>query len=138
MLKRLISVLTCLACACSVYFVNKTPIFANFSPELELYIGAPDSTAEIITVDTNKVPFLLNVCGEAFTIVKYEFNLNEFLDEFSASTVFTEKLENGVSYYAYSNKIKYNQTINGRKINLQVFIGEQMVKVGSPIICGSF
>ena len=138
MFKRLASVFLCLLCLSSVCYFNKTPIFSNYSPKLELYIGAPNSTAQIITVNSKEVPLLSNVCGEAFTTCKNTFKLNEFLQNFSAKIIFTESLEQGVCYYAYSNKIKYNQTVNDKKVNIQVFIGEQTVKVGSPIICGSF
>ncbi len=138
MFKRVIPILLSAVCLCMVCYVNRTPVFGKFASELELYIGAPDSTAQIITVNAEKVPFISSVYGEAFTTSREEFNLNQFLDEFRAEMVFTESIEQGVSYYAYSSNIKYGQLINGKRVNLQVFIGDSTVKVGSPIICGSF
>lgn len=138
MFKRLVCIFLSAVSLVAVGYLNRTPVFGEFASELEVYIGAPDSTAQIIIVDADKVPKTNEVCGEAFTTNKQNFDLNNFLSKFSAKLLFAESIEGGTSYYAYSSKIKYNQTVNGKKVNLQVFIGENSVKVGSPIICGSF
>jgi hypothetical protein len=54
-----------------------------------------------------------------------------------AKIIFTEQIEEGTSYYAYSPTIKYRTKIKNKIINLQIFVGKG-VKVGSPIIFGSF
>ena len=71
-------------------------------------------------------------------IEKQEFELHSFLLEMGARIVFSEKTDKKVCYYAYSPKIKYIERVNNHNINLHIVIGENSVKVGSPIIYGSF
>ena len=138
MFKKLCCLFLSLISLVAVGYLNRAPVFGGFASELEVYIGSPDSTAQIITIGVEQIPITNGVCGEAFTTKKQDFDLNGFLSKFSAKLLFSESIEGGISYYSYSSKIKYNQTVNGKKVNLQVFIGENSVKVGSPIICGSF
>jgi hypothetical protein len=49
-----------------------------------------------------------------------------------------EETEEGINYYAYTEKLTTEKIIRGKKINLHIFIGESEVTIGTPIIYGSF
>lgn len=137
MLKRLFTCGLAVACLFSVYFTNKTPIFSDYGKNYELYIASASSSAKIINVNDKEFPFVFNVKGQAVSLDKQTFDLDAFISDFNAKIVFSEQVAGGDLYYAYSPKIKYKKKIGSDTVNLQVFIGEQ-VKVGSPIIFGSF
>ncbi len=131
----------CLTCALLVFctcFVNRVPVFKDYASELEVYLNSRDSTADFVTVPVTNFVFLNNIYGESFKTNKEEFDLQNFLEDFSATLINTEQTSYGVSYYAFSKKIKYRTTLFNRPINLHVFISSDTVTVGSPLISGSF
>lgn len=121
-----------------VYFVNKKPVFIDYSNTFTLYTNSNSSNCSFKSVDRLEYLFSINVFGEGCCINKDEFNLEEFLDDFSAKVLLVEQTDSTISYYAYSKKIKYLQVIKGLKINLHVAISGDMVYLGSPVIYGSF
>ena len=121
----------------ALYFYLNTPIFKDYANQFEVYIGDASSSAQITRVTKSEFYFLDGVGGESFKTDKDGFELDRFLSEFSAKIVFTERIAEGTSYYAYSPKIKYRKTVKGKTINLHVFIGKE-VSVGAPLILGSF
>jgi hypothetical protein len=137
MAKRIFTCIMAGICLCSVYFLNKTPIFSGYAESYELYIASASSSAKIITVSEKIFPFVFNVKGQAITIDKKDFDLTAFLNEFNANIVASDSFACGIVYYAYSPKIKYKKKVGEHTVNLQIYLGEQ-VKIGSPIIFGSF
>ncbi|MBQ7236797.1 MAG: hypothetical protein IJX03_06570 [Clostridia bacterium] len=137
MLKKIMAVIFATVCLVSVNGANKAPIFKDYANQFEVYIGDASSSAQITRVTKSEFYFLDGVCGESFKTDKDGFELDRFLSEFSAKIVFTERIAEGTSYYAYSPKIKYRKTVKGKTINLHVFIGKE-VSVGAPLILGSF
>lgn len=138
MFKKICVVLSCLLVLSGTYLFSRTPIFNDYSSVFEVYLNSADSTAEFKTVNISEFKFLSGVRGESFKTDKDNFDLQDFLESFSANLVFTEQIEHGVSYFAFSKDIKYRTTLSNKPINLHVFIGENNVVVGSPIISGSF
>ncbi len=128
-----ISVATCLVL---MFFVCNFPVFYNYTNKLEIYDNGK-SAGEIINVNSLSSIFI-HKYGEAIYLDKDEFCLQNFLNDFNASIIFTENLENGTCYYAYSPQIKYVEKINGKNINLHVYVGKLNVKVGSPLIYGGY
>lgn len=120
-----------------ITFSNQTPLFKDYSDNFEIYTKSPSSNAQIVCTNSKTYPLIFGKVGESCKIFG-EFDLSSFLMKMGAKTVFTEKAEHGVSYYAYSNDIKYKASVNGHVVNLHVFIGDSGVTVGSPIIFGSF
>lgn len=121
-----------------VYFVNRKPVFIDYSNSFVLYTNSNSSNCAFKSVNRLEYCFSINVFGEECSVKKENFDLQEFLDDFSARIVLVEHTESGTSYYAYSNKVKYLQVIKGQKINLHVAISGDMVYLGSPVIYGSF
>jgi len=52
--------------------------------------------------------------------------------------VLRESLETKECIYAYSENLKYFVKIKGEKVNVQICLSGDGVKVGSPLIFGSF
>ncbi len=137
MLKKIICLAVCFFTLFGVWFGGRTPVFAKYSDSYELYVGSASSNAGIITVDEKNFPFVQKVSGECVTL-DGNIKVQDITEKFDAVLVFTESVAEGVSFYAYSEKIGYEATVKGEKVNLHVFVGKDYVKVGSPIIYGSF
>ena len=60
------------------------------------------------------------------------------LSKFDATVKFTEKVDGVTSLYAYSSKIKTYIIVKGQKINLHIALKNTGMKIGSPLIFGSF
>lgn len=137
MLKKIICLAVCVFSLFGVWVSGRTPVFAEYSDSYELYVGSASSNARIITVDEKSFPFVQKVSGEGVTLDD-DITVQEITEKFDAKLIFTESVAEGVSFYAYSEKIGYKAVVRGEKVNLHVFVGKDYVKVGSPIIYGSF
>ena len=112
------------------------PTFYGYSKEFTVYDGF-SSSVRSKTVGEGDFP-LVTACGESFNVNNGEITPQQIIDEYSGTLVFTEKTEEGESFYAYSEKIAKYVKIYGRKVNLHIFVGKKTTVVGSPIIFGSF
>lgn len=80
--------------------------------------------------------FNFNKFGEGYTFKK-DFNYEEFLNSENAKVKKVETVNEGMFIYAYSNKIKYFKYIDGEKINIEIFVAKDYVKIGFPLILSS-
>ena len=140
MLKRISVLLSAVILMLSLFLLNRVPVFdmTKASNGYEVYLTSFSSEKSIAQVDENAFKFALGVKGESICLDKNGFNLDEFLSQVGARLVFSEQLSSVTCYYAYSPKIKYLESVNWRIINVHIAVGESYVKVGSPIIYGSF
>ena len=138
MCKRILVVISAILLTVCLFFANNTPLFKGYANNCEIYLDDCSNTKAIINLKNDKYPFIFNKKGESVCIEKQTFDLHTFLLEMRASVIFSEIVDGKTSYYAYSPKIKYMQKVKNRNINLHVVIGENSVKVGSPVIYGSF
>lgn len=116
---------------------NERPIFSSFSNNFDVYTKNSSSNAEIVKADNLTYSLIIGKVGESCKI-EGEFDLQQFLEEMKAEIVMVEEFSEGINYYAYTNKIRYLEYVKGNLVNLQVFIGNSGVTVGSPLIFGSF
>ncbi len=137
MLKKVVTAFLCSAFLLSVYLFNSTPIVTGVE-RIEVYLYSSSSNAVIKTVEVKEFAFISNVKGECVKLKAKDFDLENFLSGYGAQVVLTESFDGGKSFYAYSPKIRYRETVCGKRVNLQVAIRGQTVTVGSPIIYGSF
>lgn len=138
-MKKIIAViLSCLILSTSLYITNNLPVFKDYSNEYEVYLSDYSDTSKQIKVDLLQFLFTSDIKGQTIAIRKEQFNLQTFLQDMSAKIVHTSSVSSVTSYYCYSNKIKSYKIVNGVKVNLHVAIQKDSVKVGSPIIYGSF
>lgn len=135
MFKKIACFAFCIIIIVGVWLTSATPIFANYSNTYELYIGSSSSNAKIVSAGIKEYPFIKNVKGESCIV---DCTVENVISDFNAVVIFTEQTAEGVSYYAYSKDLKKSKILRGEEINLHVFVGKDYVKVGSPIIFGSF
>jgi hypothetical protein len=134
MLKRFLALVLSPLLIFVLFSANAKPVFYECIDTLVVYTSL-GSDGRIIKADSGLL--IGRVKGESFKLQK-DFDLSLFLNEYKGEIVKVEEIPEGVSYYCYSNKIKYCKEFKGKKVNLHVFIGENGVTVGSPIIFGSF
>ncbi len=121
----------------SLWIVNSKPVFKDFSDKFEVYSST--SSGKILTVTKENFCFVPIKSGESFGGYIEDFDFNSFIKTFDLNILFTESTEEGISYYAYSDKMKNSVFFKGKTVNVQVFFGKnERFKVGTPLIYGSF
>lgn len=114
------------------------PIFNDYGNTREIYQQSNSSCSEIhTTTKTSNCTFTMRY-GEGCVVDKDCADYQQILDRYNAQIVFIERTEFGTSYYAFSKSIPYSTCFKKQKINLQVFVGESYIKLGTPIIYGSY
>ena len=116
---------------------GKEPIFSRYAlkDEFEVYLENGSFSDGIINLSAREFYCVGGIKGEScYTAAPYE----EILNDFGAKTVFSEKTAYGISFYAFSPKIPYRAAINGKTVNIQYFVGENSVKIGTPLIFGGY
>jgi hypothetical protein len=124
-----------------IWFVNSKPLFNNLGDGYEVYLKSNSSKAQIVSVLKSNLWLYPQRYGEACVIKDNnlaEKNPLDYIQNFGGKLIFSEQTEQGISYYGYSPRIKYAKILNGKKINLHLFVGENYSKIGSPIIYGSY
>ena len=121
-------------CFYSLYSAN-TPALKGYAAEYELYLSAGSFGDNIANATDETFAKYKNIKGESCVVtVSYETVIHDF----NATHLFSEEIDGGTIYYAYSPKIKYRAYINGRAVNLQYYAGSSFNKLGAPLIYGSF
>ena len=138
MLKKIITTVLSVICCFFLCLSVAKPVFSDYADSFELYLHECSSNASIVFVSKSDYPFISDIKGESCKLLKSEFEIEKFLNEFSATVHFTEVIDEGTAYYAYSEKIRYSAEVKGQRINLHIFIAKESVTVGSPLIYGSF
>ncbi len=138
MFKKIFTYLSCILVLVFLWVISSNAVFTTYSSKSELYLRKNNSNSQILQVDSTLTPQYFYRYGEACEIQLNEFHIDKTLNDFEAKILWTETTEFGESYYAYSPKLKYSCTVNGKKVNLQIFVGKDTVKLASPIIFGSY
>lgn len=129
-----LSVIIFTFCFYSLY-AEKSPVFKGYAKEYELYFTAGSFGDNIACATAENFKDYMEIKGEScFVAVSYE----QVLKDFAATHIYSEETAEGTSYYAYSPRIKYKVYINGRVVNIHYFDGKTYIKLGTPIIFGSF
>lgn len=115
-----------------LFLLGAFPSFTGFTKNSEVYGGVYSSSCLILDGD-----FSLFKTGEG-GVLREGVTKKEVMERFNARLVFIEEVEGVVNYYCYSDKIKCSLAIKGEKINLHFAERGNVVKVGTPIIFGSF
>lgn len=116
---------------------SRSPLFA-YADRIEVY-GADGSFCGGIVVTEREYPFVKFRAGESCTAVYIgDKSAEEIFAELGGKILFSETTEAGVSYYGYSEKIRYRKKIGENVVNLHVFKGKDDLKIGTPLIYGSY
>ena len=119
MFKRLMLIVCAVILLLGLTLTYSAPLFYKKSKTVETYIGDSSSLTQIENLTFFEFLLTKGVKGESVCVEKEGFNLNNLLKEFKAKLVFTESIEQGTSYYAYSPKIPYEKKINGQSFPFQ-------------------
>lgn len=136
-MKKIAVWFVCLIFILGVWISANQPVFKNYSQQTVVYSFNNSSNAKIDDCNNYVVPFKFFKVGESCVVDK-NFNVSQFISQFNASVVMKEQTVFGNSIYLYSPKINYCKSINGKKINLQIFTDGQKITIGTPIIYGSY
>lgn len=119
-------------------FANgNSPLFC-FADEIEIYFY-DGSFCEGVSASFSEYPFIKGITGESCVIsCDDEKKPSDIAKKLGGKILFSESTEEGVSYYGYSDKVKYKKRINGKVVNFQIFCCESRMKIGLPLIFGSF
>ena len=135
MCKRVFIAIACLLFMVFLVITCSMPIFYRYGKQVKVYINSNSSLCQ----ETLGIKLLqAGKMGESFSFNKGEIDIEKILSDFEAEILFVESIKEGQSLYAYSKKIPYYKTISGRRINLHLFVTKELVKVGTPLIFGSF
>ncbi len=137
MFKNVAFLLACVLFAFCFYslYAEKSPIFRAYANEYEIYLSSGSFGDNIVHTDEKGFNKISKIKGESCRVtVSYE----KVLKDFSATHLFTEKTEDGESYYAYSPKLPYKVVLRGKTVNVQYFAGNTERVLGTPMIFGSF
>ena len=137
-MRKFLTVAACFVASLILILTYFQPIFYGYGNARELYLYENSSNALIVSADYNGRFNRADVKGESFTVDKENFDVFAFFARFNGKIKFTESVDGNISYYGYSPKIKYRCGLNGYVINLHVCVRKNDVKIGSPIIFGSF
>ena len=123
-----------------IYMYSSLPLTSGLSKRAEFYVQGNGSNAQIVNVENltelQKYSFS-KVHGEG-AIVEDKQKLFKFITDYGVEFYYSQKIEDGTSYYGYSNKIRYSQKLNGKIINVHIHVKNGTIKIGFPIIFGSY
>ena len=136
MFKKFIYIVLIVCSICFLRVSNSKPVFAKFASEYEICVGEKYNGK---FYNANNFNYYLHyeIAGESCVLNK-NYSIIDIVNYFNAEEVFTEEINTNKIIYYYSPKIKYLQVIKGERVNLQVCITEKNIKVGAPLIFGSF
>lgn len=137
MLKKILITLTIIFSLICCWQLNSVPVFGKYANKFEVYQGKSGSLCEISTTDRFGYSLKFFKTGES-CVINCDIKPARILKDFDARIVKIEKIEQGVSIYAYSSKLRHSVIIDGKTVNLQIFCGKEQIKVGTPLIYGSF
>ena len=133
------AVCTFLACAIAlavglcVRFVRVSPL-ASLAGAHTYYLDSASSQSLVKT----RLSFsdIFRVRGES--VVTAERDLESIANRFQATLVAVEETDGAVSYYYVVEAWQYGISLNGKRVNLHIAVGNDRVVVGTPVIFGGF
>ena len=64
--------------------------------------------------------------------------MDDYLSLLNAKEVYREKIDYKNIIYAYCPRIQTFVKVNNKKVNLQICVDNTVVKIGSPLLLGSY
>lgn len=124
---------------------NCIKLYINFSSKINnkenFEFSHFNGISNIYLINANTLNYILkndvSFAGLEFTFNK-DININKLLVLLGAFKVFEEKIGNITIIYAYSSLYSKNITANNYKINFQICINENAIKLGYPLLLGGY
>lgn len=137
----LVSIVVCLS-AFVIFQGAKACRLGEIEGKRTFYLYTPSSQAtQKTTLDFLDVFHVQgeSVCFEFLgTDDKKQELVQEILKKYRAELVVKEEILGTVSYYAYTPTLFKGVSVQGKRVNLHIAIGETQAAVGTPIIFGGF
>lgn len=133
-IKGIAAVAAAFACAFFAYALIRSPVFAG--NEYEFSLGS-SSSARIVRTDAPALfKFFTDAAGES---ARFAGDVHEALfAQLRAQVLFTEEACGVTAYYCYSPLLGEGVLLGGRRVNLQVAVGNGRTAAGTPLIFGGF
>lgn len=140
----LVMVVGVLASISCMYSVND--IFPDGMQDAELYINSTNYgknlSMMICSINPDKLGKTLksgqNILGFGATYRQGVTTEQEILSKCRAEIVKVEVVQDIIVYYAYSSRLGQGVSIDGKHVNLQIATDKSKIKIGSPLIMGSY
>ena len=116
-----------------MYAAYSQPKLLEYSEKVETYFIKDGSDCVIKTVKRGEPAFLRK--GESCEI---SLSAEEILKKLDVAVRRIEITNGIVSYYGYTKKFNYSINLYGEIINVHVAAGNGIVRLGTPIIYGSY
>ena len=79
-----------------------------------------------------------NTLGVAYIYAKEKMSIDTLTDKLSIDVIYTQDLEDGITYYGKSRAGNSSVYIDGQEINVQIVSNKDNIIVGFPLIMGSY
>ncbi len=140
----LIVVVGVLASVTCMYSIGD--VFPSGMSDAELYInnsqGGKNLSMTICSINPPNLGKALkaeqNLLGFGATYPQGVTSEQEILSKARAKVVQVEVVGDIIIYYAYSSRLGQGVNIDGKKVNLQIATDKNKIKIGSPLIMGSY
>lgn len=116
-----------------MYAAYSQPKLLEYSEKVETYFIKDGSDCVIKTVKKGETAFLKK--GESCEI---SLSAEEILKKLDVIVRRIEITNGIVSYYGYTEKFNYSVNLYGEIINVHVAVDKDVVRLGTPIIYGSY
>ncbi len=133
MLKKIICGICAILTVLLIFLLNGVPIFNSLSNDIEIYEHSYSSSC-ILLNDKNYSFFKT---GEG-AVVKTGIQVSDIIDYFNAEVKNWQSSNGITNYYCFTKEIKGYKKLFNTKINLHIAVKEGVIKIGTPIIFGSF
>lgn len=90
---------------------------------------------EVVSIKDCKLD---NTLGVAYIYPKDKTSVETLVDKLSIDVVYTQDLEDGITYYGKSKAGRSSVYIDKREINVQIVSNKHNIIVGFPLIMGSY
>lgn len=136
MLKKLFSILSSCIITFFCFLGLKMPVFNKYADNFIMY--TLDSNNKFVSTKVDIFTYLISsdVIGEGIILPKEK--QTELIKDFNAQLILVENINQGTNYYYYSPKIRKSVRVQSKTVNLHIFISENTMMAGSPIIFGSY
>lgn len=121
--------------------INTSPVFFDAESTVTVYTNSKSSNCCFVFVSSDnyaeEFKSIKKVTGECIEGASREY-IEKTLARLGAKKQFEQRIDNIKTTYYYSDKIKGYMLINGKKVNLQTAMSDNLNTIATPMIFGSF
>lgn len=137
-MQKLLSLILIICIFCAFNYCRQ-PLFYDGEGWYSVCLGE-GSSGKIEGFSTSEIEdyyLYKNIRGQSLT-TKDKRYIDDFLKRYDCKLLFIEEVEGVVTKYYYSPKISVYKPVNGKKVNVQTAVSEEIFTIGSPLIYGGY